>query len=93
MEKTTFAYQPLCSTPKCNQPAVVKVAAPWSSGSSRELKNYGLACEAHRESQLALAKLNREGLKVAEGETVGPIGLYQLIPGKRDAELMRLPDR
>jgi hypothetical protein len=92
MEKTTFQYQPTCSTPKCDQRAAYKVAAPWSNGTSRELKNYGLACEAHRDSQLALAKLHREGLKLAEGETVGPVGLYQLVPGKRDVELTRLPD-
>jgi hypothetical protein len=92
MEKAPFQYPPLCSAPKCNQPAAFKVAALWSSGNSRELKNYGLACEAHRDSQLALAQLHRQGLKVAEGESVGPIGLYQLVPGKRDAELARLPD-
>ena len=92
MEKTTFQYQPHCSTPSCDQPAVYKVAAPWSNGTSRELKNYGLACEAHRDSQLALAQLHRQGLKLAEGETVGPVGLYQLASGKRDVELTRLPD-
>lgn len=93
MEKTRFQYQPRCSTPDCGQPAVYKVAAPWSNGTSRELKNYGLACEAHREAQLALAQQHRLGLKVAEGETVGDVGLYQLAPGKRDAELPRIaPD-
>jgi hypothetical protein len=85
-------YHPTCSAPSCKQPAVFKVAAPWSSGTSRELKNYGLACEAHRDSQLALAQLHRQGLKVAEGETVGQVGLYKLEPGRRDVELTRLPD-
>jgi hypothetical protein len=92
MEKSPFQYHPKCSTAKCDQPAVYKVAAAWSSGTSRELKNYGLACEAHRDAQLALAQQHRQGLKVAEGESVGPIGLYQLVPGKRDNELSRLPD-
>src|SRR5436190_10789493 len=46
MEKTTFAYQPTCSAPNCRNPAAYKVAAPWSNGTQRELKNYGLACEA-----------------------------------------------
>ena len=92
MEKTTFHYQPICSAPHCGSPAAYKVAAPWSNGKSRELKNYGLACEAHRDSQLALAQLHRLGLKLAEGETVGTVGLYELAMGKRDADLARLPD-
>jgi hypothetical protein len=93
MEKNPFHYQPTCSVASCGQPAVYKVAAPWTSGTSRELKNYGLACTAHGQAQLELAKKNREGLKVAVGETVGPVGLYQLVPGKRDAELVRLPEQ
>ena len=91
MDKS-FQYQPKCSAPNCNQPAVYKIAAPWSDGTSRELKNYGLACEAHRDSQLARGLLHRQGLVLAEGETVGQVGLYQLVPGKRDIELPRLPD-
>ena len=59
MEKdddATFRYTPKCSSPRCGKPAVFKVAAPWSNGTSRELKNYGLACEAHRDSLFALAQ-------------------------------------
>jgi hypothetical protein len=92
MEKTGFRYEPTCSAANCTSPAVYKVAAPWSNGTSRELKNYGLACEAHRESQLAQAQMHRKHLKLAEGETVGQVGLYKVVPGKRDAELPRLPD-
>jgi hypothetical protein len=92
METKAFKYQPTCSAPNCGKPAVFKVAAPWSNGTSRELKNYGLACEDHRDSQLALAQLHRRDLKLAEGETVGQVGLYQLMSGKRDADLPRLPD-
>ena len=92
MEKKSFQYEPTCSAPNCGKAALYKVAAPWSNGTSRELKNYGLACDEHRDSQLALAQLHRKDLKLADGETVGQVGLYQLIPGKRDAELPRLPD-
>jgi hypothetical protein len=87
-----FRYRPRCSAPGCNEPAVYKVAAPWSNGTSHELKNYGLACEAHRNSQLALAQVHRQGLALAEGETLGAVGLYHLEPGRRDKELRRLPD-
>ena len=83
MDKMTFQYTPTCSAPKCGQPAVYKIAAAWSNGTSRELKNYGLACEAHRDSQLALAQLHRKDLRLAEGETVGQVGMYKLQPGKR----------
>lgn len=87
-----FHYQPMCSAPNCGKAAVFKVAAPWSNGTSHELKNYGLACEIHRDSQLARAQLNRNDLALAEGESVGAVGLYELEPGSRDATLARLPD-
>ena len=92
METLEFRYQPVCSAPKCGRAAVYKVAAPWSNGTSHELKNYGLACEAHRDSQLTLARVHCEGLALAEGETVGAVGLYRLEPARRDVELRRLPD-
>ncbi|MGE3819484.1 MAG: hypothetical protein AB7I30_08615 [Isosphaeraceae bacterium] len=87
-----FQYQPRCSSRNCGQPAVYKIAAPWSDGTSHELKNYGLACEAHRLSLLAIAQLHRDGVGLAEGETIGTVGLYLLERGHRDAELRRLPD-
>jgi hypothetical protein len=92
MDQMTFDYTPTCSAPRCTQSAVYKIAAPWTNGTSHELKNYGLACEAHRDSQLALAQLHRKDLKLADGESVGQVGLYRLQPNKRDAELVRLPD-
>jgi hypothetical protein len=92
MEKPTFSYQAICSASECRQPAVYKVAAPWSNGTQRELKNYGLACESHREAQLARAQTHRQGLKLADGETIGQVGLYKLVPGKRDVELPRVGD-
>ena len=53
MENKAFQYQPTCSATDCTNAAAYKVAAPWSNGTSRELKNYGLACEQHRDSLLA----------------------------------------
>jgi hypothetical protein len=92
VDSERFRYQPMCSTPGCDRPALYKVAAPWSDGTSRELKNYGTVCEEHRDRLLARARTNRGALKLAEGETVGPVGLYHLAPGRRDAELKRLAD-
>jgi hypothetical protein len=68
------------------------VAASWSDGTSRELKNYGTACEPHRDELLARARTHRATLTLAEGEAVGPVGLYRLVPGRHDAELERLSE-
>ncbi len=92
MDIPPFRYSLTCSSPECGQPAIYKVAAPWSHGRSHELKNYGLACESHRDSLLTRAKLHRQGLTTAEGEAVGPVGLYGLAAGRRDVQLTRLPD-
>jgi hypothetical protein len=93
METKTFWYKPTCSASNCDKPAVYKLAAAWSNGTSRELKNYGLTCEEHREAQLGLAQQHRKDLKLHEGESVGQVGVYQLVEGRRDAELPRLPDQ
>jgi hypothetical protein len=87
-----FRYCPRCSTPGCQEAAVYKVGAVWSDGTSRELKNYGLACEAHRQSQLRRARQHRDGLRLADGETVGPVSLFVLDPGRRDTELTMVPE-
>jgi hypothetical protein len=92
MNDHSFHYQPLCSSPGCERAAVVKVAAPWSDGTSDELKNYGLACAEHRAELLNRARSHREGLTLADGELIGKVGLYELSPGKRDKELVRLPE-
>jgi hypothetical protein len=87
-----FRYDPTCSALDCKQPAVFKIAAVWSDGTSRELKNYGLACSAHRGTQLEAARRHRAGLKLADGETVGPVCLFLLEQGRRDTELDCVPD-
>ena len=92
MEIETFTYQPTCSVKGCDEPAHFKVAAPWSDGTSRELKNYGQTCDEHREKQLERAYHARKALKLTEGETVGEVGLYEIIPGMRDVDLPRLSD-
>lgn len=92
MEKPSFRYQAMCSCQDCREAAVYKVAAPWSNGTHRELKNYGLACESHRDAQLARGQQHRQGLKLADGETIGQVGVYKLVSGKRDAELPRVAE-
>lgn len=87
MAENVFQYRPTCSDPGCIEPAVYKVGAVWSDGTSRELKNYGLACEAHRHSQLERARTHRDGLHLADGESVGPVTLFVLDSGRRDRDL------
>ena len=91
-EEKSFHYRPKCSEPNCEQPATYKVGAVWTDGTSRELKNYGLTCEEHRGSQLERARKHRDGLRLADGESVGAIALFALDPGRRDTELARVPD-
>jgi hypothetical protein len=91
-EERVFCYRPQCSHPSCNQPALFKLGAVWSDGTSRELKNYGLTCETHRQSQLERARRNRDGLRLAEGETVGSVALFVLEPGRRDTDLAPATD-
>ena len=86
-EDRVFRYRPRCSQEGCDQPAAFKVGAVWSDGTSRELKNYGLTCAAHRGLQLDRARRNRDGLRLADGETVGPVALFVLDRGRRDTEL------
>ena len=89
-EARPFRYSPDCSAPACDRPAVYKIAAAWSDGTSRELKNYGLACDVHRDSQLAAARSRHQALRLSDGESVGPVELYVLRTGCRDVELTRL---
>jgi hypothetical protein len=91
-EENHFQYRPKCSEPNCDQSAAFKVGALWTDGTSRELKNYGLACETHRLSQLERARKHRAGLRTAEGESVGEVFLFILEPGRRDTDLSRVLD-
>ncbi len=93
MNPIDFHYRPICSAPGCQNPAAYKVAASWSDGTSWELKNYGLACEEHRATQLARGKANRQALILGDGEVVGQVGLFELHANVRDAALKRLIDQ
>ncbi len=90
MDQTTLKYRAACSSTGCTRPPRYKIAAPWSYGPLRELKNYGLTCAEHCESLLARARASRENLAVGDDEVVGPVELFALAPGHRDVELPRL---
>lgn len=78
MDETSFHYAISCSWPGCGEPPRYKVAALWSDGPLRELKNYGLVCEAHREALLARALSHRACLAVRDDEQVGPVEVFEV---------------
>lgn len=85
-----FRYAPRCSAAGCRAAARYKIGAPWSDGAQRELKNYGLACEAHVGGVLRRGRESRARLRVGEGELVGEVGVYELAPGRLNGELRPL---
>lgn len=78
-----------CSEPECGEPAVYKVAAPWSDGQFSELKTYGLACREHIHDVLRSAEARWLDYEPVRGEVVQDVGIYIYEPGKFDRELQR----
>ena len=78
MDDPTFRYSATCTNPGCSAPPRYKIAAPWSDGPLRELKNYGLACELHRQTLLDRALARRERLAVRDDEQIGPVEVIDL---------------
>lgn len=92
MDPLPFTYQPCCDTPGCGRPAIYKLAAEWSYGNVAELKNYGVTCEGCLDERLDEARTRRVAIRPAEGESLGPVAAYQLMPGVRDRELSKVRD-
>jgi len=86
MDQVSFRYTVACTVGGCPDPPRYKVEAAWSYGPLREFKNYGLACEGHREAVRERARRHRDGLAVGDDETVGPVEIHALLPGNRDGE-------
>lgn len=68
-----------CSTTGCSEPAVAKVAAPWSYGRFHELKTYGFACAGHLTECVQRAQAKRKP-RLDQGEEVGAIGTHPMSP-------------
>jgi hypothetical protein len=90
MDQPPFTYQPRCSFPGSKEYAIYKIAAPWSYGNMRELKTYALCREEHLEAELARARAAAAKISPSDGEVYGEVGVYQLLPGLRDADLSRV---
>jgi hypothetical protein len=85
-------YPVLCYSPGCRAPAVYKVAARWSDGTTAELKTYALTCAACLAGQLGRAAAKRAACRLAPGEVIDAPGVYELARGERDRVLVRRPD-
>jgi hypothetical protein len=83
-----YHYTPVCDVEGCDHPACYKVAAPWTDGTQNELKNYGVYCGDHAWQQLEAARERQPQVHLGRGEQVGPVQLFELIEGRRDAELI-----
>ena len=79
-----------CSHADCSEPAVYKIARPWSDGVFNELKSYGFACADHVGPIFRAAETRKKDYRTGEAETVGQIGIYKFEAGKRDRQLQRL---
>ena len=86
-DQRPYHYTPVCDVEGCEHPAVYKVAAPWTDGILSELKNYGVYCDEHATLAFEDARERQARVRLVPGEKVGPVRLYELIEGRRDAEL------
>ena len=83
LDESSFRYDTTCSIPDCTRPPRHKVAASWSYGPLRELKNYGLACDEHRDGLLEVARSRRDAVAVRDDEVVGPVEVFPYDPPRR----------
>jgi hypothetical protein len=87
-----YHYIPRCSAPGCARAATYKIAAVWISGQLAELKNYGLACDGHRQELFEQARDRRARLEPSYDESIGEVTVYAFDPEALDADLVALSD-
>ena len=85
-------YPILCYRPECSVPAVFKIAARWSDGTTYELKTYALTCAACLPELFASAVGRQAVCRLTVGETLDAPGVYDLTRGSRDRALSRRTD-
>jgi hypothetical protein len=85
-------YPVMCYAAGCPNRAAFKVAARWSDGVTDELKTYYLACADCLAQLYASAGAKRAACRLAPGETLDAVGVYELTPATRDKQLVRRKD-
>lgn len=82
-------YPVMCYTDGCLSRAEFKIAARWSDGITTELKTYFLTCAACLAKLRTSAAVKRAACRLAPGETLDELGVYELLRGGRDQVLKR----
>jgi hypothetical protein len=85
-------YPVMCYAAGCPNRAAFKIAARWSDGLTDELKTYSLACAECLATLHATAVAKRAACRLAPGETLETVGVYELTPATRDKQLTRRKD-
>jgi hypothetical protein len=85
-------YLILCTSEGCQAPAQYKIAAVWNDGTTQELKTYALSCECHLEVQLRHSRDKQRTCRLADGETLSAPQIFRIESGRRDRELVRMPE-
>jgi hypothetical protein len=86
------SYPLRCYTPGCSELAVYKIAARWSDGVTQELKTYTLSCPACLAEAFRKSRAKQAACRLAPGETLESPGIYELVRGQRDPQLLRRHD-
>lgn len=86
------SYPVTCTQAGCTRPAVYKIAARWSDGTTEELKTYALCCAECLRQAYAHGCAKQAACRTARGETLESPGVYELARGRRDQELQRCGD-
>jgi hypothetical protein len=81
-----------CYRAGCGRLAVFKIAARWSDGITEELKTYALSCEECLADWFRRSREKQAVCRRAPGEILEPPGIFDLVPGQRDRELLRRHD-
>jgi len=85
-------YTVMCYKAGCPNRAAFKIAARWKDGLTQELKTYYLSCEACLPELFAQAVAKRATCRLAPGESLEEMGVYELHRGGRDKLLKRRQD-
>lgn len=86
------SYPLRCYTSGCSELAVYKIAARWSDGVTRELKTYALTCPACLAASFRRSRAKQAACRLAPGETLETPGIFELVRGRRDPQLVRRDD-
>jgi hypothetical protein len=86
------SYPVYCYGPGCQNLAGYKIAAAWSDGVTHELKTYALCCADCLADLYHRSCRKQAACRLTQGEQLERPGIYEMVRGMRDQQLVRLPD-